>query len=111
MKHVQFILLLIALNWMIISCTSTKDLPVSYVTNCQGIVHLAENGCPVYIEITNSSVDGIVVGNKLFPVELATNYKKKGLKLSFFATVSRAKSPEGCAIDCVASVGSIQVIP
>lgn len=111
MKHVQFVLLLLSLNWLILSCNSTKDLPTSNNSNCQGIVHLAEKGCPVYIEITNSSVEGIAEGNKLYPVELATKYRKKGLKLSFSASVSRAKSPEGCSIDCVASVSSIQVIP
>jgi hypothetical protein len=111
MKHVQFILLLVCLYSLLISCNSTKDLPDSNNSNCQGIVHLAENGCPIYIEIINSTADGITVGNKLYPIELATKYKKKGLKLSFFATVSRAKSPEGCAIDCVASVGSVQVVP
>jgi hypothetical protein len=111
MKYVQFILLVISLNWLILSCNSTKDVPTTSNSNCQGIVHLAENGCPVYIEITNSSAEGIAVGNKLYPVEFDTKYKKKGLKLSFSALVSRAKSPEGCSIDCVASVSSIQVIP
>jgi hypothetical protein len=47
---------------------------------CQGIVHLSENGCPYYIEITQSLIDEIAVGNKIYPVQLKDSYKKKGLK-------------------------------
>jgi hypothetical protein len=93
------------------SCCSHKDLPVSIAYNCQGIVHLSENGCPLYIEITNSQVEGINVGNKIYPVDLANKYKKKGLKLEFFATISKAKSPEGCSIDGVAAIGPVTAIP
>ena len=111
MKQLISFKLFFGLLFLITSCCSNKNLPVNSAYNCQGIVHLSENGCPIYIEITNSQVEGIITGNKIYPVELADKYKKKGLNLRFLATVSRAKSPEGCAIDGVAAVSSISVIP
>jgi hypothetical protein len=111
MKLLFFLSLFASVVFGSSSCCSHKDLPVSFAYNCQGIVHLSENGCPIYIEITNSQVEGINVGNKIYPVDLADKYKKKGLKLEFFATISRAQSPEGCSIDGVAAIGSVNAIP
>lgn len=111
MKLLFSFTLLLSIVFAAGSCCSHKDLPVSFAYNCQGIVHLSENGCPIYIEITSSQVEGINVGNKIYPVDLADNYKKKGLNLQFFATISKAKSPEGCFIDGVAAIGSVTVIP
>ena len=111
MKLLFSLSLFVSLVFGTVSCCSHKDLPVSLAYNCQGIVHLSENGCPVYIEITSSQVEGINVGNKIYPVDLADNYKKKGLNLQFYATISKAKSPEGCAIDAVAAVSLVSVVP
>lgn len=111
MKLLFSFTLLLSIVFAAGSCCSHKDLPVSLAYNCQGIVHLSENGCPIYIEITSSQVEGITVGNKIYPIDLADKFKKKGLNLQFFATISKAKSPEGCSIDGVAAIGSVTAIP
>jgi hypothetical protein len=105
---------LISLSSLLIlfsSCCTQKELVQADSLNCQGIVHLSENGCPFYVEITSSTQDGISVGGKIYPVELKDNYKKKGLKLKFNATVSRAPSPIDCAVDGVAILTDIVVVP
>jgi len=78
---------------------------------CQGVVHVSESGCPYYVEITQSTLDGIAVGSKIYPVELKDSYKKKGLKLAFNAIISRAPSPSDCTIDGVAALSDIVVVP
>ena len=78
---------------------------------CQGVVHVSESGCPYYVEITQSTLDGIAVGSKIYPVELKDSYKKKGLKLAFNAVVSKAPSPADCAVDGVAVLSEVVVIP
>jgi hypothetical protein len=93
------------------SCCTQKEITTKTPLTCQGIVHLSENGCPYYIEITRSQEDGITVGGKIYPVELKDSYKKKGLKLAFNAVVSRAPSPADCAVDGVAVISEVVVIP
>ena len=46
-----------------------------------GIVHVAENNCPFYIEVIKGNKDDLK--KKLYPIDFKDNYKKKGLKLSF----------------------------
>lgn len=111
MKTFVFSTLALTLLLFINSCCSQKELTKTTHLSCEGIVHVAENGCPFYIEITSSNVDGIAVGNKIYPVELKDTFKKKGLRINFNATVSRAKSPEGCSIDGVAALSDVVVVP
>lgn len=110
MKTFAFSTFALSLLLFINSCCSQKELSKTN-QSCQGIVHVSENGCPFYIEITSSNVDGIAVGNKIYPVELKDTFKKKGLRINFNATVSRAKSPEGCSIDGVAVLSDLVVVP
>ena len=102
---------LIFLSFLLNSCCTQKEFAKEDTFMCQGIVHLSENGCPYYIEITQSLMDGIAVGNKIYPVQLKDSYKKKGLKLAFDATVSRAPSPADCSVDGVASLSNVEVVP
>jgi hypothetical protein len=93
------------------SCSSQKELYSKALLTCKGIIHLSENGCPFYLEITQSTMDEIPVGSKIFPVELKDSYKKKGLNLAFNAVLSKAPSPKDCKIDGVASLSDVVVIP
>ena len=74
-----------------------------------GIVHVAENNCPYYIEVVEGAKDDL--HKKLYPIDFKDNYKKKGLKLSFVYTYSKAMSPENCSIDGVVVLDSVQVLP
>lgn len=102
---------LISLLLVVGSCCSQKKLAEKESTSCQGIVHLAEDGCPYYIEITESLAEGISVGSKIYPIQIKDSYKKKGLKLAFNLVVSRAQSPTDCYVDGVASLSNIVVVP
>lgn len=93
------------------SCCSPKKITLKEPLSCQGIVHLSENGCPYYIEITESLVDGITIGTKIYPVEIKDSFKKKGLKLAFNAVLSRAPSPSGCGVEGVAALSNVEVVP
>jgi hypothetical protein len=74
-------------------------------------MHLSENGCPYFIEITQSQIDGLAVGSKIFPVQIKDSFKKKGLKLAFNAVISRAPSPSECSVDAVGALSNISVVP
>ena len=74
-------------------------------------MHLSENGCPYFIEITQSQIDELAVGSKIFPVQIKDSFKKKGLKLVFNAVVSKAPSPSECSVDAVAALSNISVVP
>ena len=102
---------IIFLVLVVSSCCSQKKLVIKEPLSCQGIVHLSENGCPYYIEITESSVDGIAIGSKIYPVEIKNSFKKKGLKLAFNAVLSRAPSPSGCGVEGVAALSNVVVVP
>jgi hypothetical protein len=51
------------------------------------------------------------LNKKLYPIDFKDNYKKKGLKLSFNFTYSKAMSPENCSLDGVIVLNNIDVIP
>ncbi len=74
-----------------------------------GIVHVAEASCPYYIEVIDGAKEDL--HKKLYPIDFKDNYKKKGLKLSFVYTYSKAMSPENCSVDAVVILDSVQVIP
>ena len=74
-----------------------------------GIVHVAENNCPFYIEVIKGNKDDLK--KKLYPIDFKDNYKKKGLKLSFNFTYSKAMSPENCSVDGVVVINNVDVIP
>lgn len=74
-----------------------------------GTIHVAEENCPYYILVNSGAGD--LINKKLYPVDLHEKYKKKGLKLAFVFTYSKAMSPENCSIDAVIALDSIQVIP
>ena len=74
-----------------------------------GTIHVAEENCPYYI-LVNSGAEELI-NKRLYPVDLDDTYKKKGLKLAFVFSYSKAMSPENCSIDAVIALDSIQVIP
>jgi hypothetical protein len=77
-----------------------------------GIIHVSEEGCPFYIEISEALNPGKAIDfRKVYPVNLKDSMKKKGLKVSFNYTLSKAMSPEGCTTDAVVQIEQIQVIP
>lgn len=77
-----------------------------------GIVHVAENGCPYYLEIPKALNHGLAIDfTKVYPVNLKDGMKKKGLKVSFTYSLSKAMSPEGCGADAVVQIEQIEVIP
>ncbi len=96
---------------MIFSCKTPSNLKhIHSIDNRTiGIVHVAENNCPYYIEVVEGVKDDL--HKKLYPINFKNNYKKKGLKLSFVYTYSKAMSPENCSIDGVVVLDSVQVIP
>jgi hypothetical protein len=105
------IILLLFSSLLLSSCCTQKKIAKKDSLMCQGIVHLSENGCPYFIEITQSQVDGIAIGSKIYPVQIKDSFKKKGLKLAFDAVISRAPSPSDCNADGVASLSNIIVVP
>lgn len=77
-----------------------------------GMIHVSEGGCPFYIEISEALNPGKAIDfQKVYPVNLKDSMKKKGLKVSFNYTLSKAMSPEGCTADAVVQIEQIQVIP
>lgn len=110
MKPIYFVLFLI----LSLSCHTSKnkkdtanleengDLKATI-----GIVHINENSCPLYIAVENPKENF----SKLYPVNLKDNMKKKGLKVKFSYSLSRAMLPEGCDADAVIQIEEITVIP
>lgn len=77
-----------------------------------GIIHLADDGCPFYIEIPEALNPGReITFTKVFPLNLKDGMKKKGLKVKFDYTLSKSMNPEGCNADAVIQIGQICVIP
>jgi hypothetical protein len=77
-----------------------------------GVVHVAEDGCPYYIAIPEAlNKDKAVDFARVYPVNLKDGMKKKGLKVQFSYTLSKAMSPEGCIADAVVQINEITVVP
>ena len=57
-----------------------------------GIVSLEKNMCGVTIQVNNKAIPDF------YPVNLDEMFKVQGATIQFNATVSRAKSPEGCTL-------------
>jgi hypothetical protein len=55
-----------------------------------GVVSLEKNMCGVTIKVDNKAIPDF------YPVNLDEMFKIQGATIQFNATVSRAKSPEGC---------------
>lgn len=98
------------------SCKVTKNTSAQATNDSSnkliGIIHVNENQCPVYIEIPVDLNPGINVPYQtVYPLNLKDGMKKKGLKVQFTYTVSKAMSPEGCSADAVVQLDQITVIP
>ena len=78
-----------------------------------GMIHVSEGGCPFYIEITEALNPGKAIDfQKVYPVNLKDSMKKKkGLKVQFSYTLSKAMSPEGCTADAVVQINEITAVP
>lgn len=75
-----------------------------------GILHLNENNCPMYIEVTGQPGSDNQF-RTFYPLDLETKYKKKGLHMTFDITLLKAPNPGGCAADAVVKMNNINVIP
>lgn len=73
----------------------------------QGIVHVNENNCPLYIENISENSEF----KTAYPLNLKDSMKKKGLKVEYTYTLSKSMNPEGCASDVVIQIEEIRVIP
>jgi hypothetical protein len=81
-------------------------------TSLIGIIHVNENQCPVYIEVSEALNQGISIPfTSAYPLNLKDGMKKKGLKVQFSYTTSKAMSPEGCSAEAVIYLDQINVIP
>jgi hypothetical protein len=77
-----------------------------------GIVHVNENHCPIYIAVTPELNPGKTLDfNTAYPINLKDGMKKKGLKVKFTYTASKAMLPEGCSAEIVIQLDTITVIP
>lgn len=77
-----------------------------------GIVHVNENQCPIYIELTSELNPGKTLAfSTAYPLNLKDGMKKKGLKVKFTYTASKAMQPEGCSAEVVIQLETITVIP
>lgn len=100
----------------LLSCKSSKRLtkndPPEGSTSLIGIIHVNENQCPVYIEVPEALNQGISIPfSSAYPLNLKDGMKKKGLKVQFSYTTSKAMSPEGCSAEAVINLEEINVIP
>ncbi len=100
----------------LISCKSTKVTAPepSVFGNIQivGIIHINENQCPAYIEVKDELNPEVAVPfHTVYPINLKDSMKKKGLKVQFSYTLSKAMTPEGCNVDAVIQLDEIIVIP
>jgi len=94
--------------------TSKKSLDSNKNTENElvGIIHVNENQCPIYIEITEALNPGKSLAFKTaYPINLKDGMKKKGLKVKFSYTTSKAMSPEGCGVEAIINLETIEVIP
>lgn len=113
MKNLTLLLLLaIFTNCGTTKKQSKKDTATQLVSATVGIIHVNEEGCPLYIEVTSALNNNQTVPfGKAYPLNLANNMKKKGLKVQFTYTLSKAMQPEGCTADAVIQLNEINVIP
>ncbi|MFM7388226.1 MAG: hypothetical protein ACKO5L_08715 [Bacteroidota bacterium] len=112
MKYIPFLWLSLLLFNCKTSKTQMQENEVSTSENFVGIVHVAEGGCPFYIEISETLNPGKTLDfGKVYPLNLKDGMKKKGLKVSFSYSVSKAMNPEGCTADAVVVLEQIEVIP
>jgi hypothetical protein len=110
------LLLPIFLGLLMVNCKSKKNLnsmPVEGISETYiGMVHVNEAGCPIFISISEELNPGKAIDfQKIYPVNLKDGMKKKGLKVKFSYTLSKAMNPEGCTADAVVQLESIEVIP
>ena len=109
-------ILILFVIWGLCSCKcakkqyeATKDKGLEELI---GIVHINENECPQYIELSADLNPGVTLNfTKVYPINLKDGMKKKGLKVKFTYTLSKAMQPEGCNVDAVIQLNSIEVIP
>jgi len=106
----------IFLGLLMVNCKSNKSahsLSVKgFSDTCIGIVHVNEEGCPLFINISEELNPGKAIDfHKIYPLNLKDGMKKKGLKVKFSYTLSKAMNPEGCTADAVVQLESIEVIP
>ena len=99
---------------LICSCRSAKNQNSDQgneTTIYKGTVHLNNNGCPHYIEISNCFVSNLsyYIGKKVYPITLDEKFKKEGLSLNFNLTVSKAMSPTDCQVDYAVSLDNVSV--
>ena len=98
-----------------LSCKAHKDAKSNTPSNdgsLIGIVHVNENNCPVYLAIDQTNNPGVVLPfQKAYPLNLKDGMKKKGLKVRFTYTSSKAMQPEGCGAEVVIQLETITVIP
>lgn len=92
---------------MFMSCASSRkanQVEDSIKDKQIGVVHL-DSGCGAII---TSQIDGADM--KLYPVNLSSDFKKEGIKISFVSMPSRAMQPENCRVDRIVSVENVQKI-
>lgn len=98
-----------------LSCKSHRNVKKTTQTtdgSLVGIIHVNENHCPLFITLDTESNPGISLPfKKVFPVNLKDGMKKKGLKVAFTYTFSKAMQPEGCDVEAVIQLENITVIP
>jgi hypothetical protein len=113
MKNFALLLLLAVFT----NCGTTKkqtekDTRTKMAGSTIGIIHVNEDGCPLYIEVTSALNNNETVPfNRAYPLNLLDKMKKKGLKVEFTYTLSKAMQPEGCTADAVIQLNVINVIP
>jgi hypothetical protein len=75
-----------------------------------GKVHISKNdACPIYITVEGVfSKSNLVEFHTMYPINLDHKFKKDGVYLQFNYTLSRAMSPEGCAVDAVVSLENVE---
>jgi len=72
-----------------------------------GIVHVNQENCPNYIEITKGPDSPSP--KKVYAINLAKKYLKEGKHLHFDLTFSKAMNPEGCNVEAVVVLTNISV--
>ena len=103
----------VSLLFISVSCGSSNNAEVTPLTkeevnesqNVQtGVVQYRE-GCEWVIEVVENQEKLV-----FYPVNLPSEYQKKGIRLSFIFQPSRAPQPANCVVDRVVSVEQIKLI-
>lgn len=98
---------------LILSCKSQFDATAGSESQTDsgqkytGIVHVKQDNCPNYIEITSGP--DITATKKVYAINLAKKYLKEGKKIHFDFTYSKAMNPEGCNVEAVVVLNNISV--